>query len=113
MFRFVNRKAMNVSIIITNNGVFLVFNFRKHRTKYLKNYRKFYAKVFSGEISIERLFTSLEEWLDSMTDGYLLERLEDSPNNSRPVIKISAKTTIDFNVVEDEVVSELLPPPFS
>lgn len=113
VFEFTRRKNLDVSMIIKEDGVFLLLNFKRHRTKFLKKQRTFCAKVYCGEISLEKMFTGINEWFDKLADDQLLERLEDSPNNNKPIISIAPRIKFDFNVPEEEITTLLWPLSFS
>ena len=53
------------------------------------------------------MFTEINEWFDKLSDDQLLERLEDSPNNYKPIINISPRIKFDFNVPEEEITTLL------
>lgn len=73
----------------------------------LKGQRTFYARVFCGEISFDTFFSEIRSWLETTTEDYLLERLDNSPVNKRPIVQVSNRIHLDFNTVEEEVVSGL------
>lgn len=75
----------------------------------LKGQRTFYAQVFTGEITLEKTLEKIRIWLETITEDYLLEILEDSPVKYRPVISISPRIKIDFNLTEEEVMFFLRP----
>lgn len=112
MFRFLGKRYVDISMILKDNSIFLVFSFKKYRTKMLKGQRIFYAQVFCGEVSFEKFFSELRSWLEVTTEDYLLERLEDSPKQSRPIIGISDYIKLDFNATEEEVFSSIPSSPF-
>lgn len=103
MFEFLNKRYVDVSMVISGKDIFLVFNFKKSRRKFLKGQRLFCARIFHGELSFEVFFSELRNWFETTTEEYILERLEDSPNNARPTFEVSSKIKLDFNVVEEEV----------
>lgn len=107
LFPAFHKRQCKISMVVTAKDMFLVFNFGKRRTKFLKSQRKFYAKVFTGEVTVNYTLEVLRNWLESITEDYLLERLEDSPVKYRPVIVVAPRVKLDFNVTEEEVISLL------
>jgi hypothetical protein len=105
MFKFLEKRGVDIFLVITPENIYAVFNFKRPRKKMLKGQRLFCAKIFVGELSIQKFFDELRNWLETTTEDYLLERLDDSPNNSRPIINITPRIKIDFNVVEEEVAT--------
>lgn len=105
MFKFLEKRGVDIFLVITPKNIYAVFNFKRPRKKMLKGQRLFCARVFVGELSIQKFFDELRNWLETTTEDYLLERLEDSPNNNRPIINITSRIKIDFNVMEEEVAT--------
>lgn len=105
MFKFLEKRGADIFLVITSEYIYAVFNFKRPRKKMLKGQRLFCARVFVGELSIQKFFDELRNWLETTTEDYLLERLEDSPNNNRPIINITSRIKIDFNVMEEEVAT--------
>lgn len=112
MFKFLEKRGVDIFLVITSEYIYVVFNFKRPRKKMLKGQRLFYARVFTGELSVAKFFEDFRNWLETTTEDYLLERLEDSPNTNRPIINITPRVKIDFNVVEEEVIT-LFPSLFS
>ncbi len=109
MFEFLKKRYVTISLIISGDNVFMLLNFKKYRTKFLKGQRMFYARVLFSGLSFEEFCVQIREWAETVTEDYLLERLENSPNNSRPIFYVTPKLKFDFNVVEEEVTTLLLP----
>lgn len=107
LFPALFKRQLKISIVITSKDMFAVFNFGQKRTKFLKSQRKFYAQVFTGEITVADTLEALRIWLESVTEDYILERLEDSPAKYRPIFKVSPRVKLDFNVTEEDVLSIL------
>ena len=107
LFPSFNKRQLKISMVLTGSDMFLVFNFSKRRTKFLKGQRKFYAKVFTGEVNLSYTLKAIRIWLESTTEDYILERLEDSPVKYRPVLVIAPRVKLDFNVTEEDVTSLL------
>lgn len=103
MFKFLEKRNVDIFLVITTNNIYAVFNFKRPRKKMLKGQRLFCAKIFVGELSISKFFEDFRNWLETTTEDYLLERLDNSPNTNRPIINITPRIKIDFNVVEEEV----------
>jgi hypothetical protein len=110
LFRALSKRQLKISLVLTHNALFAVFHFERRRTKFLKSQRTFYARIFTGEINIGDTLEQLRIWLEGITEDYLLEKLEDSPLKYRPVIKVTPKIKLDFNVTEDEVKALLWHP---
>jgi len=103
LFPALFKRQLKISLLLTHNALFAVFRFEKRRTRFLKGQRVFYARIFTGEISIGDTLEQLRIWLEGITEDYLLEILEDSPLKYRPVIKVMPRIKIDFNVTEEDV----------
>jgi hypothetical protein len=103
---FIKRQC-TISSVMTADRLYLTFKFTQPRRKMLKMQRVFYCRVYFGDIDIYNIYTNIKNWLDETTEDYLLEVLEDTPNNSRPVIKIHPSVRLDFNVDELEVTSHI------
>lgn len=110
MFKFLEKRGVDIFLVITSKNVYAVFNFKRPRKKMLKGQRLFCAQIFVGELSVQKFFDEFRNWLETTTEDYLLERLDDSPNSNRPIINITPRIKIDFNVSEEDV-SMLLPSP--
>ena len=107
LFPALNKRQLKTVIVITYDKTFLIFKFSQSRRKYLKNQRIFYAQLITGEISFNKTMEELRNWLEGVTEDYLLEKLEDSPNKYRPTISIAPRVKIDFNLTEEDVKSLL------
>lgn len=103
LFPSLNKKQLTISILLTHNSCFLLFKFKKRRTKFLKYQRTFYAKVYTGKLTVAETLDCIRAWLESITEDYLLEKLEDSPAKYRPIFKIAEGVRIDFNVLPEEL----------
>ena len=107
LFPALNKRQLKTVIVITYDKTFLIFKFSQSRRKYLKNQRIFYAQLITGEISFNKTMEELRNWLEGLTEDYLLEKLEDSPNKYRPVINVTPRIKLDFNLTEEDVKSLL------
>lgn len=103
IFKALHKKQLKTVIVITSDKIFLIFKFSQSRRKYLRNQRTFYAQLITGEVSFNYTMEQLRNWLEGVTEDYLLERLEDSPIKYKPIINISPRIKIDFNITEEEV----------
>lgn len=112
MFKFLEKRGVDIFLVISASNIYAVFNFKHPRRKMLKGQRLFCSRLFIGELSVAKFFEDFRNWLETTTEDYLLERLEDSPNTNRPIINITPRIKIDFNVVEEEVIT-LFPSLFS
>lgn len=107
LFPALNKRQLKTSIVISYDKIFLVLKFSQSRRKFLKNQRTFYAQVFTGEISLTETLEQLRNWLEGITEDYILEKLEDSPNKYRPVFNITPRIKLDFNTTEEDVITSL------
>ena len=107
LFPALNKRQLKTSIVISYDKIYLVLKFSQSRKKFLKNQRTFYAQVFTGEMSLTETIEQLRNWLEGVTEDYLLEKLEDSPNKYRPIINITPRIKLDFNTTEEDVAAIL------
>jgi hypothetical protein len=107
LFPSLLKRQMTASLLLTHDKLFLTLDFKRRRTKFLKKERKFYARVFTGEISIEETLKEIRNWLEVTTEDFILEKLEDYPGKYRPTIRITPRILLDFNVTSEEVTALL------
>ena len=67
--------------------------------------RVFYCRVYFGDVSIYNIYINIKRWLDKTTEDYILEMLEDTPLQFKPIFTIHPRIKLDFNVDESEVIS--------
>lgn len=103
LFPALYKKQLKTVIVMSGEKVFLIFKFSQSRRKYLRNQRTFYAQLITGEVSLSYTLEQLRNWLEGVTEDYLLEKLEDSPTKYRPIITVAPRIRLDFNVTEDDV----------
>lgn len=101
---FIKRQC-TISSVMTAERLYLVFKFTQPRTRMLKMEREFYCRVYFGDIDIYNIYIQIQEWLESITEDYLLEILEDSPLKHKPILRIHPRVKLDFNVDQSEVIS--------
>lgn len=99
------KRQCTISSVMTAERLYLVFKFTQPRRKMLKMEREFYCRVYFGDIDIYNIYKEIQEWLESITEDYLLELLEDSPIKHKPILKIHPRVKLDFNVDASEVIS--------
>ena len=107
LFPSFSKRQCEISSVMTAERLYLVFKFTQPRRKMLKMQREFYCRVYFGDIDIYNIYINIQEWLESITEDYLLELLEDSPLKHKPILRIHPRVKLDFNVDESEVTSHI------
>ena len=101
---FIKRQC-TISSVMTAERLYLVFKFKQPRRRMLKMQRVFYCRVQFGDIDLYNIYINIKNWLDETTEDYILEMLEDTPINFKPIFTIHPRVKLDFNVDESEVIS--------
>jgi hypothetical protein len=108
-FGFLEKKQSSLAIVLSPNGINVVFTSRRFRQKMLKGQNIFIGKVAmtSKEWSNAEVLEKVRIWWESMNDEELFQRLLNAPLGKRPILNFDNIMFIDFNLKREFFLKSL------
>jgi hypothetical protein len=104
-----NKKQSALALVVTGSNRFVIITNQMYRKKMLRNTKVFVGTLIVRNSSWNLTYTAdlLRQWWESVDDVALIQRLNESPINDKPLISFDNLLRIDFNTKRSDLMKAI------